>query len=134
MDSTQMDYATKCTALACRSLHLLDFSVENHHAITCSNDDETLKSVIWIGANYHKPVELPDTTGLDWMEAVIRCLESIYPRVSSFCFETTLWTVIYLFVLNHHCFKTRHWDFLVDLLGIGIPFLITSSLPRHLHL
>ncbi len=36
-------------------------------------------SLFWIGANYYQPVDLPDTTGLCWREAIIRCLESIYP-------------------------------------------------------
>ncbi|KAL0182313.1 hypothetical protein M9458_021688, partial [Cirrhinus mrigala] len=26
--------------------------------------------------NYHHPVDLPDTTGLSWREAIIQCLES----------------------------------------------------------
>ncbi|ROL05642.1 hypothetical protein DPX16_4860 [Anabarilius grahami] len=47
---------------------------------TCSYDDETLKSLFWNRANYHHPVDLPDTSGLDWREAIIRCLESVCPR------------------------------------------------------
>ncbi|ROL32997.1 hypothetical protein DPX16_5892 [Anabarilius grahami] len=42
--------------------------------------DETIKSLFWIGASYHHPVDLPDTSGLAWREAIIRCLESICPR------------------------------------------------------
>ncbi len=38
-----------------------------------------LKSLYWIGANYQHPVELPDTKGLCWRKAVVRCLESVYP-------------------------------------------------------
>ncbi len=30
-----------------------------------------------MGANYHRPVDLPDTTGLCWKEGIIRCLESV---------------------------------------------------------
>jgi len=37
---------------------------------------ETLKSLFWIGANYHHPADLTGTSGLGWREAVIRCLES----------------------------------------------------------
>ncbi|XP_016389017.1 deleted in malignant brain tumors 1 protein-like, partial [Sinocyclocheilus rhinocerous] len=38
-------------------------------------DDATLNSLFWIGANYHHPIDLPDTTGLE--------LEGRYPPVSS---------------------------------------------------
>lgn len=50
-----------------------------HLAITCPFDDETLKSLFWIGANYHHAVDLQDTTGLYWREAD-KYLESVYPR------------------------------------------------------
>ncbi len=43
-------------------------------------DDAALNSLFWIEANYYRPVDLPDTTGLCWREAIIRSLESIYPR------------------------------------------------------
>ncbi|KAL0185483.1 hypothetical protein M9458_021180, partial [Cirrhinus mrigala] len=36
--------------------------------------------LFWIGANYHHPVDLNDTTGLCWREAIIQCLESIRCR------------------------------------------------------
>ncbi|ROL45984.1 hypothetical protein DPX16_15543 [Anabarilius grahami] len=49
-------------------------------ALACPYDDETLKSLFWIGANYHRPVDLPDTSGLSWMEHILRCLESVRPR------------------------------------------------------
>ncbi|KAK2887344.1 hypothetical protein Q8A67_015572 [Cirrhinus molitorella] len=49
-------------------------------AVTCPYDDETLKSLFWIGANFHQPVDLPDTTGLSWRDAIIRFLESVWPR------------------------------------------------------
>ncbi|ROL45287.1 hypothetical protein DPX16_17898 [Anabarilius grahami] len=41
--------------------------------------DKTLKSLFWIWFNYHHPVDLPDTSGLNWRDAIIRCLESVYP-------------------------------------------------------
>ncbi len=43
-------------------------------------DDATLNSLFWIGANYHRPVDLPDTTGLSWREGILWCLESVRPR------------------------------------------------------
>ncbi len=39
-----------------------------------------LKSLFKIGANCHRPVDLPDTTRLNWREAIVRCLESDEPR------------------------------------------------------
>ncbi len=45
-------------------------------------DDATLKKLFWLGANCHRPVDLPDTTGLSWREAVYRCLGSVQARTS----------------------------------------------------
>ncbi|KAL0182047.1 hypothetical protein M9458_021422, partial [Cirrhinus mrigala] len=39
-------------------------------------DDATINSLFWIGANYYRPVDLPDTTGLSWREGILQCLES----------------------------------------------------------
>jgi len=43
-------------------------------------DNWTLKSLFWIGANYHYLLDLPDPSGLNWMDAIIQCLKSVYPR------------------------------------------------------
>ncbi|KAI2658485.1 Opioid growth factor receptor [Labeo rohita] len=43
-------------------------------------DDSTINSLFWIGANYSRPVDLPDTTGLSWREGILRCLESVRPQ------------------------------------------------------
>ncbi|KAL0159579.1 hypothetical protein M9458_043304, partial [Cirrhinus mrigala] len=43
-------------------------------------DNATINSLFWIGANYSRPVDLPDTTGLSWREGIHRCLESVRPQ------------------------------------------------------
>lgn len=43
-------------------------------------NDETLKYLYWIGANYHRQADLPDIKEDTWREAVLRCLENVYPR------------------------------------------------------
>ncbi len=59
----------------------MEYAVEfSQLAILMAFDDAALNSLFWIGANYHRPVDLSDTTGLSWREAIIRCLESVYPR------------------------------------------------------
>ncbi len=64
-----------------KNLPLLEYAVEfSQLVVLTAFDNVTLNSLFWIGANYHRPVDLPDTTGLCWREAIIRCLESIYPR------------------------------------------------------
>lgn len=75
-----MDYAAKFTAVAQMSHNFFTFTEHFCHLVVTS---KTLKSFFWIGANYHYPVDLPDTSGLDWREAIIRCLESIYPPVQN---------------------------------------------------
>ncbi len=49
-------------------------------AVWAALDNDTLISLFWIGANYHRPVDLPDTTGLSWREGILLCLESVQPR------------------------------------------------------
>ncbi len=49
-------------------------------AVCTALDDATVNSLIWIWAKYHRPVGLPDTTGLSWRGGIIRCLESVQSR------------------------------------------------------
>ncbi len=46
-------------------------------AVCTALDDAKLNSLFWIGANYHSPMDLSDTTGLSWREGILRCLESV---------------------------------------------------------
>ncbi len=43
-------------------------------------DDVTLNHLFWLGANFHHPVDLPDTSGLSWREGIFRCLGSVRAR------------------------------------------------------
>ncbi|ROK67594.1 hypothetical protein DPX16_12496 [Anabarilius grahami] len=49
-------------------------------AITSQLEDEDLKKLFRIGVNYHGPCNLPDTTGLNWKEALLKCLEFKQPQ------------------------------------------------------
>ncbi len=40
-------------------------------------EDATLNLLFWLGANYHRPVDLPDTIGLSWREGVFQCLGNV---------------------------------------------------------
>ncbi len=59
------------TSLARKDLPLLEYAVE---FVLTAFDDAVLNSLFWIGGNYHRHIDLPDTTGLNW------CLESVYLR------------------------------------------------------
>ncbi len=37
-------------------------------------------SMFWHGANSHRPMDLPDTTGLRWREGIRRCLKNVLPQ------------------------------------------------------
>ncbi len=69
----------KFISLACKDLPLLMYAVEiSQLTVLTLFDDAALNSLFWIRANYYRPIDLPDTTGLSWREAIIRCLESVY--------------------------------------------------------
>ncbi len=71
----------KFTSLARKYLPLLEYAVEfSQLAVLTAVDAAALNSLFWIGVNYHRPVDLPDTIGLSWREAIISCLESVRPQ------------------------------------------------------
>ncbi len=76
-----MEIAARFSALARRDLPFLEYAREFCElAMITALDDATLNSLFWIGANYYRPVDLPDNTGLSWREGILRCLESVQPR------------------------------------------------------
>ncbi len=44
---------------------------------------EAILQLFRLGANYHRPMDLPDTTGLCWREGIYRCLGSFRSRVEA---------------------------------------------------
>ncbi len=76
-----MEVAARFIALAHRDLPFPEYSREFCGlAAATALDDATILSLFWHGANAHRPVDLPDTTGLKWREGILRCLESVRAR------------------------------------------------------
>ncbi len=72
--------AARSVALAHLDLPFVEYAREFCGLATRTTfGDATINSLFWHGANYHRPVDLPDTTGLCWREGILRCLESILP-------------------------------------------------------
>ncbi len=77
---TKRDHGDR-SILARRDLPLEEFAREfSGLAVWTGLDDAMLNSLLWIGANSHRSMDLPDTTGLSWREGILRCLESVDPR------------------------------------------------------
>ncbi len=77
---TPVEVAAQIIALARLDLPLIEYSWEFCRiAKAMSFDDATILSLFWHGANLHRLVDLPDTTGLKWREGILRCLESVLP-------------------------------------------------------
>ncbi len=73
-----MEVTKLFSALARRDLPFVEYAREFCGLAVCTAlDDAKLNSLFWIGANYHSPMDLPDTTGLSWREGILRCLESV---------------------------------------------------------
>ncbi len=69
-----MEVAVHFIALARRDLPFVEYWWKFCGlAAVMAFDDATNLSLFWHGANYHRPVDLPDTTGLGWREGILRC-------------------------------------------------------------
>ncbi len=73
--------ATKFAALAHQDLPFVEYTREFCGLANFATlDDATLNSLFWIGVNCHRPVDLPDTTGLSWREGILRCASGPDPE------------------------------------------------------
>ncbi len=76
-----MKVAARVIALARRDLPFVEYLWEFCGLATVmAFDDATILSLFWHGANFHRPVDLRDTTGLGWREGILLCLVSVLPR------------------------------------------------------
>ncbi len=76
-----MDERALFISLALANLEPLDFAKAFvPHALTSSLEDEVLKTLFRLGISFHQPVELPDSSNLNWQETVIQCREKLQSR------------------------------------------------------
>ncbi len=76
-----MKVAARVIALARQDLPFVEYSWEFCGLATVmAFDDATILSLFWHGANFHRPVDLQDTTGLGWREGILLFLVSVLPR------------------------------------------------------
>ncbi|KAF4107357.1 hypothetical protein G5714_011721 [Onychostoma macrolepis] len=76
LTKTAMDTTARIATLAYRDLPFYEYAGE-FCKLTATVDDAALNRLIWLGANYHHPMNLPDTTGLSWREGIFQCLGSV---------------------------------------------------------
>ncbi len=78
-----MEVAACIFALSHRDLPFYEYAGEFCRlAVGTALDDAAINHLFWLGANYHRPVDLPDTTGLSWREGIFQCLGSVRARTS----------------------------------------------------
>ncbi len=76
-----MENAARILALSRRDLPFYEYAREFCGlAAGTALDDTPVNHLFWFGANYHCPVDLPDTTGLSWREGIFCCLGSVRPE------------------------------------------------------
>ncbi len=69
-------------ALSRRNLSFVEFAGEFCKlAAVTELHDAAILHLFRLGANYQRPMDLPDTTGLCWREGIYRCLGSYRSRV-----------------------------------------------------
>ncbi len=79
-----MEFAACVLALSRRNLSFGEFAGEFCKlAVVTELHDAAILHLFRLGANYQRPVDLPDTTGLCWREGIYRCLGSYRSRVET---------------------------------------------------
>ncbi|KAF4106296.1 mucin-7-like [Onychostoma macrolepis] len=81
---SQMEFVEAVAALALLDLPFFKFAsqfCELTEKMTLA--DSVIIETFWLGATYHRPMDLPDTAGLCWREAILRCLGSVRARAGT---------------------------------------------------
>ncbi len=79
-----MEFAAGAFALSRRNLPFVEFAGEFCGLATVTElHDAAILHLFGLGANYQRPMDLPDTTGLCWREGICRCLGSYRSRVET---------------------------------------------------
>ncbi len=79
-----MEFAACVLALSRRNLSFVEFAGEFCKlAAVTELHDAAILHLFRLGANYQRPMDLPDTTGLCWREGIYRCLGSYRSRVET---------------------------------------------------
>ncbi len=79
-----MEFAACAFALSRRNLPFVEFAGEFCGLAAVSElHDAAILHLFRLGANYQRPMDLPDTTGLCWREGIYRCLGSYRSRVET---------------------------------------------------
>ncbi len=79
--SAAMEFAARLFALIRKDLPFMEYAGEFCGlAAVMEVQDSALLHLFRLGACYHRPIDLPDTTGLTWREGIYRCLGSVRAR------------------------------------------------------